>query len=201
MVQPVGLFDCMDLATPTVGPHALVRHSPRNRDLARHSSTTTEPLATGTFTQCYKLADDKIRAVIGQKSGQSSKFDIMQDQSTRDRRYQNANLEYGCRSLPTLSLPALFLWNGGSSSHSHVCFHPVAGCVRVGFVKSTCTRSMVGLRRNTSSASDVRALSHSPLARSRQVQRHARLHGALALYALEGEPPSSSPRAMATPCY
>jgi hypothetical protein len=109
MVQPVGLFDCMDLATPTVGPHALVRHSPRNRDLARHSSTTTEPLATGTFKQCYKMPDHLIRAVIGQKSGQSSKFDIMQDQSTRDSRYQNANLEYGCRSLPALSTRTSFV--------------------------------------------------------------------------------------------
>jgi len=48
----------------------------------------------GNRAGCYKMADDKIRAVIGQKSGQSSKFDVMNDQSTWDRRYTSANLEY-----------------------------------------------------------------------------------------------------------
>ena len=41
------------------------------------------------------MADDKIQAVIGQKSGQSSKFDVMQDQAGIDHRYTNGNYEYG----------------------------------------------------------------------------------------------------------
>jgi len=48
----------------------------------------------GIKTGCYKMADDKIRAVIGQKSGQSSKFDVMQDQAGIDHRYTNGNYEY-----------------------------------------------------------------------------------------------------------
>ena len=55
------------------------------------------------------MADDKIRAVIGQKSGQTSKFDVMQDQSTWDRRYTNGNYEYGCRSRPALSTRTRFV--------------------------------------------------------------------------------------------
>ena len=55
------------------------------------------------------MSDDKIRAVIGQKSGQSSKFDVMNDQSTWDRRYTSANLEYGRRSLPALSTRTCFV--------------------------------------------------------------------------------------------
>ena len=49
---------------------------------------------------------DKIHAVIGQKSGQSSKFDVMQDQAGIDHRYSHGNYEYG-RRLPMLTaLPA-----------------------------------------------------------------------------------------------
>ena len=61
--------------------------------------------ATGIKTGCYKLADDKIRAVIGQKSGQSSKFDVMQDQAGIDHRYTNGNYEYACR-LPVIIVSA-----------------------------------------------------------------------------------------------
>jgi len=48
----------------------------------------------GIKTGCYKLADDKIRAAIGQKSGQASKFDVMGDQAGIDHRYSSGNYEY-----------------------------------------------------------------------------------------------------------
>jgi len=60
---------------------------------------------TGIKSGCYKLADDKIRAVIGQKSGQSSKFDVMGDQAGYDHRYSYGNYEYGRRLLVIIALP------------------------------------------------------------------------------------------------
>ena len=188
----------MDLATPTVGPRALVRHSPRNRDLAaippqlNRSQQVTASNATNWPTT--RSAPSSARRAGNRASSTSCRTRALGTAATRV-----PTSSTGVAHSPRC-LPALVLWNGGSSSHSHVYFHSVAGCVRVGFVKPTCTRSMVGLRRNTSSASGVQALSHSPCALSRQVQCHARLHGALALHEVDGEPPSSSPRAMASPC-
>ena len=59
----------------------------------------------GLKTHCYKLADDKIRAVIGQKSGQSSKFDVMGDQAGREHGTSSGNYEYGRRLLVIIALP------------------------------------------------------------------------------------------------
>jgi len=48
----------------------------------------------GRRTACYKLHDNKIRAVIGQKSGQASKFDVMGDQAGHNHYYSGSNREY-----------------------------------------------------------------------------------------------------------
>ena len=75
-----------------------------------------KPRATGNRAYCYKLHDNNIRAVIGQKSGQSSKFDIMNDQSTWDRRYSSANLEYGRCFIPRAADPHLFRGTAGPTA-------------------------------------------------------------------------------------
>ena len=49
--------------------------------------------AAGRKTACYKLHDNKIRAVIGQKSGQASKFDVMGDQAGYNHYYSGSNRE------------------------------------------------------------------------------------------------------------
>ena len=90
-----------------------------------------------TGSGCYKLVDDKIRAVIGQKKGQPSKFDVMQDQAGIDHRYSNGNYEYACR-LPVITASAHPLapisCNGAVSRHGCVCFAaptPHGRCARV----------------------------------------------------------------------
>ena len=40
------------------------------------------------------MSDSKIRAVIGQKSGQASKFDVMNDQAGYNHYYSSSNREY-----------------------------------------------------------------------------------------------------------
>ena len=50
-------------------------------------------LVAGRRSSCYKLSDDKIRAVIGQKSGQPSKFDTMGDGAGHNHYYSNSNRE------------------------------------------------------------------------------------------------------------
>ena len=47
----------------------------------------------GRRQSCYKLQDSMIRAVIGQKSGQKTKFDAMGDQAGYNHYYASSNRE------------------------------------------------------------------------------------------------------------
>ena len=48
----------------------------------------------GRRTYAYKLHDNKIRAVIGQKSNTASMFEVMQDQASWNHYYASSNREY-----------------------------------------------------------------------------------------------------------
>jgi len=112
----------------------------------RHASLV-ERLMTGIRTGCYKMPDNQIHAVIGQKSGQSSKFDVMQDQAGIDHRYSHSNLEYVLLT-PRAVYPHSFRETAGCrglSSLACVCFTaptPHGKGVRVRVVEPTCTKSM-----------------------------------------------------------